>query len=147
MHMQLPSLPELEKLTLRAVAAYSARCARHGSRVLRGILDERILDLPLEIAEEFASSVKLNPDANVAICSAAAGVCSALSAIPAEKKYAALCLTGLEGVITGVHEAARSLSTKTHSAWSNRQYRRGLQSAFNISKRAATFDLTTTRDT
>jgi len=136
----LPSTGELKKLTLRALAAYAASCARRGSGALHGVLEEEIIESPLRIAERVASSATPIPRVSIAILDAALGVTRIFSAVPPGKKRAGLCLVALSSVIVGIHEAGRNLVDTNSPGFARRMYLRSIRSAVNIAKWAVPID-------
>ena len=53
---ELPTIEELQKLPLRAIAAYAARAARRVRPVLRGVIDDGLVEEILSIVERVVSA-------------------------------------------------------------------------------------------
>ena len=128
----IPSSEDLRRLTLRALAAYAAKCARLSAEALRGEISDKVIEAPIDIAERFASVAEINRVDAVTICYAAAGVSNAMSTLASEKYKAALCLVALERVVSGVHEAARS--GLPPSKWVQTQYDRAIEGTMKIAQ-------------
>ncbi len=105
----LPTANQLERLTLRAIAAYAARSARRGSAPLRGIVEDNIIEAPLRVTEGVASVRELDESVKVSIPLAASCVVKAMAALETpQMRVAALCLTRAARVSLAVLEAVRS---------------------------------------
>ncbi len=90
----LPTADQLQRLTLRAIAAYAVRSARRGSAMLRGTIQDAVIETPLHLAEQLIASRVVDQSAGYASAAAVAVVAkSMLNLDSRELKQAALCLT------------------------------------------------------
>jgi hypothetical protein len=106
--MSLPTSDQLQILTLRAIAAYAARCGRRAAVVLRGAVDDEVIEAPLRFVERLASVRELDRADEVLALQASGSVVAVMAGLTGVGKLAALCLTRQSGVSVGVFEAARS---------------------------------------
>ena len=92
--VSLPTAQQLAKLPLRALAAYAAKCARRGTASLRGVLDDELIELPLRLAEEFATRRELDHSDGIAAPLAASRVAAFMGLLKSpHQRIAALCLS------------------------------------------------------
>ena len=125
--MNLPTTEEVEKLTLRAIAVYAARCARRATPLLRGLLDDEIIELPLRMAEKLGSERHLDISDTAAAPLAAAQIAAAMDSLNTRQaKLAALSLTRVADVVSMVLNAA---TNPTREEWTRGQRMRAARSA------------------
>jgi hypothetical protein len=130
----LPRAEQIERLTLRAIAAYAARAARRGSVVLRGAFEDELIEEPLRMTEKLASVRDLDQSDAVASALVTARVAQAMGALTTpQAKLAALCLTRAAGVVRCVLAAAPPSSPE----WAPHYIARAAREAAKIPDTAA----------
>ena len=92
----LPTIEELQKLPLRAIAAYAARAARRVRPVLQGVVDDGLVEEILSIVESVVSAEDLGQiDASSAMFAASRIVGASQSIqISDSQILAVMCLVG-----------------------------------------------------
>ena len=90
----LPTIEELQKLPLRAIAAYAARAARRVRPVLRGVVDDGLVEEVLSIVESVVSAEDLDQlDASSAMFAASRIIGASRSIQKSDSQaYAVMCL-------------------------------------------------------
>ena len=129
---RLPTEAEIKKLTLRAIAAYAARCARRGSATLRPTIPDAIIEAPLHTIEKYASVIILDRSDMISVCSAGFRVSQVMSTLVGKQKCAALCLTALIVTVRGLHEAARYLENRKDPVYAQGAFLRAIKEAAAI---------------
>jgi hypothetical protein len=106
---ELPTAEQLEKLTLRAIAAFAARCARRNSAIIRGIIDDEVIDSVLRFSERVASLPELDRRDAVAAPLAAIPVIDAMIQLRKSFKLAALSVERTTSVTGNIFSALGTL--------------------------------------
>ncbi|MFZ1933966.1 MAG: hypothetical protein WCB27_19180 [Thermoguttaceae bacterium] len=91
----LPTVEQLERLPLRAIAVYATRAARRARRVLHGVISDETIDSALTIAESVASADSFTFAQSTSASLAASRVAGEAAAIRTKSReidYAVLCL-------------------------------------------------------
>ena len=86
MNSSLPTIEELQKLPIRAVAAYAARIARRLSPALRGIVADAILDDVLRLLDTVLTTDSLAEVARAPLANSLVPLTDAYAAAPANTK-------------------------------------------------------------
>jgi len=106
----LPTVEQLETLTLRSIVAYAVRSARRASVKLRGIVEADVAETPLRIAENLASMREFDRSGLPAVLFAASAVAKVMTTLETrDLKLAALCLTRTAMSASHVFRAVESL--------------------------------------
>lgn len=88
----LPTADQLERLTLRSIAAYAVRGARRVSVMVLGVLDQDEIDRSFRALETFASTDDINQSDEVDSLNAAASVARAMVPLRDADAIAALAV-------------------------------------------------------
>src|SRR5262245_20812251 len=113
---QLPTEADLSALTLRAICAYSSRCARHVAFVLKGAMEAEVIDEVIHIAEKVASGERIVPLDGVNAPLAASRVADASSRSRGTRalKLAALAIIHAADVAYSVVQGAMCERKQSH---------------------------------
>jgi hypothetical protein len=122
----LPTAVELAALPLRSITAYAVRSARRATAVLRGVMDENVIEEPLRLAEKFASNLEVDRADTPAAALSAGAVARAMNNLEVRHQtLAALTLTCTAMTIVGGLQALTSSANldgaKHHAVFAAKQ--------------------------
>ena len=106
MNASLPTVEELEKLPMRAIAAYAGRTARRLSPALRGVVPDQILDDLLRLIDDVSTTSDIVELKQAVIADAVQRLTEAYATEPASMKSPEKFLV----VFSLVHAALASIS-------------------------------------
>ena len=113
----LPTAGQLQRLPLRAVAAYAARAARRARIALVGVMGDEIIEEALSIVEDVASAARIDQLDSASAALAASRVAEAMGGLnTAHERRASLCICAAARTAYAILQAADQPARTQHYA-------------------------------
>jgi hypothetical protein len=109
--IELPSEAELRKLTLRSVTAYAYRLTSRASVPLGGLIEEQLIEAPLNRARKLATESPLVLSDASAVCDDASALVKGMAVLAQDKKDIVFCITRLCDIVHAVIVSEYSSAT------------------------------------